>query len=143
MRLLRGIRLWVIIVAVSAAGGTWLARETITPKAGIGVSRDEAPIRRLPANARNVTYYLAPPVSYYEFDTDEAGFEEWATGWGLAWKDRTEGTRTAVVWDHAAKQRGEVHIANGVGYGWWEGDAVWSLTYDRRAGRAYCSGNYR
>jgi hypothetical protein len=133
----------MVVVAAAAGAGTWMAHELLTPKAGIAVPRDAAPIHRLPANARNVTYYILPPVSYYEFDTDEAGFEEWAGQWGLAWKDRGEGPRTAVTWDHAAGRRGEVVIPDGVGYGWWQGDAGWFLTYDRRSGRAYSSGNYR
>ena len=135
--------LYCVILVTSAAGGTWLAHEMLTPKAGVGVSREEAPIRWLPANARNITYYLRPPAAYYEFDTDEAGFEEWVGKWGLPWKDRSEGPRTVVTWDHTAGQRGEVQVEDGVSCGWWEGDAGWFLTYDRRAKRAYCSGNYR
>jgi hypothetical protein len=133
----------VIVAVASAAAGSWLANEALTPRAGVGVSRDAAPIRRLPANARNITYSIRPPAAHYEFDTDEAGFEEWAGKWRLAWKDRGEGPRTVVVWDHAAGRRAEVLIPDGVSYGWWEGDAGWFLTYDRRAGRAYCSGNSR
>jgi hypothetical protein len=134
---------WLIVVAASAAAGVWLGRVMTTPQAGVGVPRHAAPISRPPANARNVTYYLLPPAAYYEFDTDEAGFEDWAGKWRLAWKERGEGPRTAITWDHAAGQRGEVQIQDGIGCGWWEGDAGWFLTYDRRTGRAYCSGNYR
>jgi hypothetical protein len=134
---------WLMVTAVSAVLGLWLGNEMLTPKAGVGVPRDQAPISRLPANARNVTYYLRPPVAYYEFDTDEAGFEEWVGKWQLAWKDRGEGSLTAIIWDHDAGRRGEVTIQDGIGYGWWEADAGWFLTYDRRTGRAYCSGNYR
>jgi hypothetical protein len=140
------VRRWVgvlVFVAASAGVGAWLAGEAVTPKAGVGVAPDAAPIGRLPANARNVTYYLRPPVSYYEFDTDEAGFAEWAANWRLAWKERGAGPRSVAVWDHEAGRRGEVEIQDGVGCGWWEGDAVWSLAYDRRTGRAYCSGSYR
>jgi hypothetical protein len=133
----------VIVAAVGAAVGAWLAGELLTPKAGVRVPRAAAPIRALPANARNVTYYILPPAMYYEFDTDEPGFEDWVGGWGLAWKDRGQGPRFVVTWDHAAGRRGEVHVEDGVSYGWWEGDAGWFLTYDRRRGRAYCSGNYR
>jgi hypothetical protein len=86
---------------------------------------------------------IQPPASHYEFDTDEAGFEEWAGKWRLAWKDQGEGPRTVVVWDHALGHRAEVPIPDGVSYGWWEGDAGWFLANDRRAGRAYCSGNSR
>lgn len=121
----------------------WSGYNATTPRAAVGVSREQAGISKLPADARNVSYYFLPPASYYEFDTNEAGFEEWAGRWGLAWKDRREGAISAITWDHAAGRRGEVWIPDGVGYGWCEGDAVWSLSYDRRAGRAYCSGNYR
>ena len=109
-----------------------------TPQSGIRVARDAAPLRGMPAKAGNITYYLRPPASYYEFDTDEAGFEEWAGGW-----ERVEGRRFVVVCDHAAGRPGEVELADGVGYYWAHEDAGWSLTYDRRAGRAYCSGHYR
>jgi hypothetical protein len=61
----------------------------------------------------------------------------------LPWNDHGEGPRLVVTWDHAAGQRGEVQVQDGLSYGWWEGDAGWFLTYDRRNGRAYCSGNYR
>src|SRR5262249_5425327 len=107
--------------AASAAAGLWLGREMTTPRAGVGVPRSEAPISRLPANARNVAYYLLPPVAYYEFDTDEAGFEEWGGRWRLAREERGEGPRTAVIWAHAAGRRGEVQIPDRVACGWWEG----------------------
>ncbi len=138
----RRLRRWLIVAAVSTAGGLWLSQTLLTPEAGIGVARNAAPIRGLPANARNVTYFLRPPASYYEFDTDEAGFEDWAAGWELAWQ-RVEGRRWAVVWDHAAGRPGEAEVPDGVGYDWAKEDAGWSLTFDRRAGRAYCSGHYR
>jgi hypothetical protein len=133
----------MVVAAASAAGGIWLASEALTPKSGVGVSRDVAPIRELPANARNITYYIRPPASYYEFDTDEAGFEEWVGRWHLAWKDRNQGPRTVVTWDHQAGRPGEVLVEDAISYGWWEADAGWFLTYDHRSGRAYCSGNYR
>jgi hypothetical protein len=138
----RWLRPWVIVVAAGAAAGTWLGHELLTPKAGVGVSRGAAPISRLPANARNITYYLRPPASYYEFDTDEASFEEWAGTWRLDW-ERGAGPQFVVVWDHASGRPGEVDIRDGVRYAWSKQDAGWSLTYDRRTGRAYCSGTYR
>jgi hypothetical protein len=133
----------MVVVAAGATVWVWLANEALTPKSGVRVARDAAPISKLPANARNVTYYLRAPAAYYEFDTDEPGFEEWAGKWRLAWKDRSEGPRTVVTWDHAVGRRGEILIEDGVSYGWWEADAGWFLTYDRRSGRAYCSGSYR
>jgi len=139
----RWLRAWMIVAAVSAAGGTWLAYEVLTPRAGVGVPRDAAPIRKLPRNARNVTYYLRPPAAYYEFDTDEAGFLEWVGMWGLAWKDKGDGPRHVVTWDHAAGRPGEVQVPDGLSYGWWQADAGWFLTFDQRTGRAYCSGTSR
>ncbi|MGL6072659.1 MAG: hypothetical protein ACRC8S_00730 [Fimbriiglobus sp.] len=132
----------LVFIVVSVVGGLWLANELIAPKAGIRVSREDAPVRKLPANARNVTYYVRQPASYYEFDTDEAGFEEWAAGWGLAWQ-RIEGLRFVRVWDHVSGKLGEVELADTVGYAWSHLDAGWSITYDRSTGRAYCSGHYR
>lgn len=135
------IKLGFLAFALSI--GLWLGYYVTAPRAGVGVSREQAGISKLPADARNVSYYFLPPVAYYEFDTSEAGFEEWAGRWGLDWKDRREGAISSIIWNHAAGRPGEVWIADGVKYGWWEGDAVWSLNYDRRAGRAYCSGHYR
>ena len=62
-----------------------------------------------------------------DFDTDQAGFEEWVGKWRLAGKDRGEGPRTVVTWHHAAGRRAEVLIQDGVGCGWWEGDAGWFI----------------
>ena len=139
----RRLLMWGMVVAVGSAAGAWLGYEMLTPKSGVGVSRDAAPIRRMPANASNVAYHLRAPAAYYEFDTDEAGFEEWAANWRLDWKGRSEGPRSVIVWDHAAGRPGETQIEDGVSYGWWKDDAGWFLTYDRSTGRAYCSGNYR
>ena len=67
----RRLRVGLVVAVVGAAVGAWLAREVLTPRAGVGVARDAAPVRGLLANAPNVTYYLRPPAAYYEFDTDE------------------------------------------------------------------------
>lgn len=130
-------------IAFAGSIGLWLGYNVTTPNAGVGVSPERAGISKLPADARNVSYYFLPPVAYYEFDTSEAGFEEWAGRWGLAWKARSEGAVSVLTWDHTSSRPVEVWIANGIEYRWWQGDVVWSLSYDRRAGRAYCSGNYR
>jgi hypothetical protein len=131
------------IVLASGVVGTWLGYELLTPKAGVGVSREDAPLSNLPQDARNVTYYLRPPASYYEFDTSEDGFREFVVAWGLPWKEVKEGPGSAVVWDHRLGERGDEAIADGIFYGWWEADATRSLAYDRRTGRAYCSGTTR
>lgn len=112
---------------------------------GIGVSRADAPSLRLPADATNVTYHFAPPASYYDFDTSEAGFAEFVANWNLPWGEGS-GRRepgSAWRWEHVAGQRVEVKIADGTFYGWWKEDAGRWLAYDHHTGRAYCSGHYR
>jgi hypothetical protein len=136
------MRSWLIFTVVSAVGGLWLAHTMMSPRSGIRVSRDEASMSRLPANASNITFYIRAPASYYEFDTDQAGFEEWAGMWSLPW-ERSDGQKWVVVWDHAKMKIGEVEVEDGVRYSWAKQDAGWSLTFDRRTRRAYCSGHYR
>jgi hypothetical protein len=66
----------MILAATSAVATAWPAGESLTAKVGLRRSREEVPISRLPANARNVTYYLRAPEADYEFDTNEAGYTE-------------------------------------------------------------------
>lgn len=106
------------------------------------MSRDDAPSLRLPANARNINYCVRSPASYYDFDTTEAGFAEFAGNWRLPW-NKTEGQGYASTWNHATNSLDDVRIGDGIYFGWSKDDANWWLAYDRKTGRAYCSGTYR
>lgn len=62
-----GYALFATIVVLVSFPFVWWQLE---PRTGVGVSRDEAPVSGLPANARNVTYYIRPPAKYFEFEFD-------------------------------------------------------------------------
>lgn len=117
----------------------------IRTRDGVGVTRADATPLRLPMGAANINYHVAPPASYYDFDTTEAGFAEFVADWGLPWGEGS-GERKATWawrWDHTADKRVEVEIADGTFYGWSKDDAGRYLAFDHRTGRAYCFGSYR
>jgi hypothetical protein len=129
-------RMAVIGVTVVACGfGCWWGVFAITePQLGINVSRDEAPIRDLPAEAHRVSYRVGgamdPAPITYEFSTSEASFRVWAdaNGWRLQ-----EGSTSMVRFDssRATINRGLfLHKSTGP-------DSGWHVAYDLDVGRAY------
>lgn len=46
-------------------------------KTGFVANREQSPIRKLPFDAKNISYCRLSPNFYYEFDTSEEGFRKW------------------------------------------------------------------
>ena len=132
----------LVVLPLGLLVGSWCMWSTRT-RDGVGVGRADAPVRGLPTDATDCNYHLAPPASYCDFRTSEAGFVEFAAAWDLPFDRRDGGPGLAHRWDHAAGRVAEVEIADGVFFAWAKMDASRGLAFDRRTGRAYCSGSYR
>ena len=109
---------------------------------GTNVSRADAPISRLPDDARNVSYFISGalgPCRLYEFDTDEDSFHEWARTYSVNLE--TDGycrilRYTAYL--HGPETAHYADINDGILYTRVDGrDSGINIAYDRKAGRAY------
>ena len=109
-----------------------------TPAVGVGVSREDAPIRGLPHDASDIHFVIRPftPVSSYSFVTDEASFREWSCGY-LGLKNSTEGAATIQVIDPRLGISKVVAFPNAIKYSWSEADRGQYTLFDRNQGRAY------
>ncbi len=128
-----------IAVFISAAAlilllGPFFCSRMMASQTGTSATRAGCPVRSLPADATQISYYVPAPMgpwTAYEFNTSPAMFKAWAAKNGWPLKPIVGGTSVRRFdWSIAT-------IPNGVEYFWQEDDSSRQVIYDSSTGRAY------
>lgn len=111
-------------------------------RVGYNVSRSEAPIEGLPADATNISYFLPGafgPNTFYEFNTSEESFLEWVQSYERL-KPVEQGPHKVYrcnCYSPNGDDTRETTIVNGYLYEWFEEDRGKCIAFDKDTSRAY------
>ena len=143
LRLFGTFRLATLFIVVTGCGICSCTALSFRAKVAHNISRQDTWLK-LPNDASNISHFrpgTLGPITYYEFDTSEKSFVEWASK-----KRRVKPIPAAApfrirrypAYGPDADERSTVMIPNGLLYQWTEEDRGSHYAYDRDSGRAYC-----
>ena len=114
---------------------------SLKSRIGTSATPDGTPLDDLPSDATNISWNISGafgPNAAYEFDTSEAGYQQWVENFNATELIGPDfGPDRSLVYNHATKSFNFREIDNAIIYAWSEEDRGLYLVYDQDAGRAY------